>query len=117
MSNAESIVSFAANVLMGGVFPQPSGMLYRKNLSVEEMRLRPLLGLGGEYVLEPVAIGTPLAEAPLQTTELLNVGEAMASYRVEGHGIKRANNSQGYGMQVSALLRAAASHDASWCNS
>lgn len=51
-------------------------------------------------MLEPVAIGTPLSEAPLQTTELLNVGEAAVSYKVDSSGIKRANNSQGHGMPV-----------------
>lgn len=51
-------------------------------------------------MLEPVAVGTPLAEAPLQTTELLNVGEAVMSYKVDGQGIKRANASQGHGMPV-----------------
>ncbi|CAB1120454.1 unnamed protein product [Ectocarpus sp. CCAP 1310/34] len=57
-------------------------------------------GLQRSYVLEPVAIGTPLSEAPLQTTELLNVGEAAVSYKVDSSGIKRANNSQGHGMPV-----------------
>jgi len=58
-------------------------------------------GLERQYVLEPVAVGTPLNEAPLQLTELLNVGEAAVSYKVDSHGIKRANNSQGHGMPVS----------------
>lgn len=61
---------------------------------------KPSTGLGRQYVLEPVAVGTPLDEAPLQTTELLNVGEAAVSYKVESNGIKRANNSQGHGMPV-----------------
>lgn len=60
-----------------------------------------LTGLQKQYVLSPVAVGTPLTEAPLQTTELLNVGEAVVSYRVEGYGIRRANGSQGHGMPVS----------------
>lgn len=57
-------------------------------------------GLRREYVLEPVAVGTPLNEAPLQMTELLNVGEVAVSYKVDSHGIKRANNAQGHGMPV-----------------
>lgn len=65
----------------------------------------PSTGLRRQYELEPVAVGTPLNEAPLQTTELLNVGEAAVSYRVDSHGIKRANNSQGHGMPVSFVLR------------
>lgn len=60
-----------------------------------------LVGLEKQYVLSPVAIGTPLTEAPLQTTELINVGEAVVSYRLEGHGIRRANSSQGHGIPVS----------------
>lgn len=62
-------------------------------------------GLRRQYVLEPVAVGTPLNEAPLQTTELLNVGEAAVSYKVDSNGIKRANSSQGYGMPVRVFLR------------
>lgn len=57
-------------------------------------------GLDKEYVLEPVAVGTPLAEAPLQMTELLNVGDASASYRVETRAIKRVQDSQGHGVPV-----------------
>lgn len=70
----------------------------------EEPARVPHTGLGREYVLEPVAVGTPLTEAPLQVTELLNVGEAPISYRVEGSAIKRANKSQGYGVPVSLFL-------------
>lgn len=62
-------------------------------------------GLQRQYVLEPVAVGTPLNEAPLQTTELLNVGEAAVSYKVDSNGIKRANSSQGHGMPVRLILR------------
>ena len=62
------------------------------------------IGLRREYVLEPVAVGTPLNEAPLQLTELLNVGEAAMSYKVDSHGIKRANSAQGHGMPVSSFM-------------
>lgn len=62
-------------------------------------------GLRRQYVFEPVAVGTPLNEAPLQTTELLNVGEAAVSYKVDSHGIKRANSSQGHGMPVRFIVR------------
>lgn len=55
-------------------------------------------------MLEPVAVGTPLNEAPLQTTELMNVGEVAVSYKIDGLGIKRANNSQGHGMPVSNYI-------------
>lgn len=51
-----------------------------------------------------MAVGTPLNEAPLQTTELLNVGEAAVSYKVDSNGIKRTNNSQGHGMPVRVNL-------------
>ncbi|CAM9105839.1 unnamed protein product, partial [Scytosiphon promiscuus] len=60
-------------------------------------------GLRRNYVLEPVAVGTPLIEAPLQTTELLNVGEAAMRFKVDAQGIKRANASQGHGMPVFRL--------------
>eukprot|EP00752_Nemacystus_decipiens_P004480 g4092.t1 len=60
-------------------------------------------GLRRQYILEPVAVGTPLNETPLQTTELLNVGEAAVSFKVDSNGIKRANNSQGHGMPVFRL--------------
>lgn len=55
-------------------------------------------------MLDPVAVGTPLKEAPLQITEILNVGDALVSYRVEGHGIRRANSSQGHGIPVSLSM-------------
>ncbi|CAN0346344.1 unnamed protein product [Ectocarpus sp. 6 AP-2014] len=77
--------------LKGTTVPPQSPMLYVPT------------GLPRSYVLEPVAIGTPLSEAPLQTTELLNVGEAAVSYKVDSSGIKRVNNSQGHGMPVFRL--------------
>lgn len=59
-----------------------------------------MAGLEREYVLEPVAVGTPLTEAPLQMTELLNVGDAGVSYRVKTLAIKRVQDSQGHGVPV-----------------
>lgn len=52
-------------------------------------------------MLEPVALGTPLTETPLQITELLNVGEASLSYVVDLQGIIDANSAQGHGVPVS----------------
>lgn len=51
-------------------------------------------------MLEPVAVGTPLHEAPMQTTELLNVGQAGVSYIVEDDTVDAANAEQGYGVPV-----------------
>lgn len=61
-------------------------------------------------MLEPVAVGTPLNEAPLQTTVLMNVGEVAVSYKVDSAGIKRANNSQGHGMPVRCSYDTATSY-------
>lgn len=58
-------------------------------------------GLGLQYVLDPVAVGTPLVEAPMQITQLVNVGDAAVSYWVDRHAIKSANESQGHGVSVS----------------
>lgn len=64
-----------------------------------------MAGLKREYVLEPVAVGTPLTEAPLQMTELLNVGDAGVSYRVETCAIKRVQDSQGHGVPVRVVAK------------
>ncbi|CAM9458925.1 unnamed protein product, partial [Choristocarpus tenellus] len=45
-------------------------------------------GLGREYNMCPVAVGTPLDEGPLQITELLNVGVANLKYEVDVGPIK-----------------------------
>lgn len=63
-----------------------------------------ITGLTKEYVLEPVAAGTPLNEAPLQTTEILNVGEAGVWYFVDEDTIGDANDAQGYGVPVGRTL-------------
>lgn len=65
-----------------------------------------LTGLTREYGLEPVAVGTPLNEAPLQTTEILNVGEAGVWYVVDDDTIGDTNDAQGYGVPVSWLFTA-----------
>lgn len=49
-------------------------------------------------------MGTPFNEAPLQTTELLNVGEAELSYLVDTAKISDANARQGHGVPVSSRL-------------
>lgn len=62
--------------------------------------LLPTSGLTKEYNLEPVAVATPITEAPLQTTEILNVGESGLSYFVDEDRIEGANNLQGHGVPV-----------------
>lgn len=47
-------------------------------------------------------MGTPLTEAPLQITEVLNVGETAVSYRIDDYAFERTNSSQGHGIPVSA---------------
>lgn len=49
-------------------------------------------------------MGTPFNEAPLQTTELLNVGEAELSYLVDTAKIADANARQGHGVPVISRL-------------
>ena len=47
----------------------------------------------------PVAVGTSVDQAPLQTTELLNVGDADLQYEVDVSSLKAARD-ENFGFQV-----------------
>lgn len=73
---------------------------FRAAISLLVTILLPTTGLTREYTLEPVAVGTPIVETPLQTTEIINVGESGLSYFVDEDRIEDENALQGHGVPV-----------------
>ena len=56
--------------------------------------------------LKPVAVGTRPHAAPLQLTELCNVGAVPVEYKVDEKMIQKFNQKEGYGMEVLRLENA-----------
>ena len=58
---------------------------------------------GGLTVLHPIGVGTRPHEAPLQTTEIMNVSNVPVEYSVDEKAIAEFNDNLGYGMRLLQL--------------